>query len=201
MRYAVLAGTTALALSPFAAFAGGYVAPAEPAPVAVAPIAPAPVGYDWSGFYGGVQLEYGDVSVDPINDDGTGALYGVFGGYRYDFGNVVLGAELDLTAADIELDGAFNGSIDTVHRLGVEAGFDAGPALIYGTAGMAYASATSAGTDFEDNGYFFGAGVDYLVTDQIILGAEVLQHEFDDFDNTGLDVSATTFGINAAFRF
>ncbi len=199
MKHAVLAGSFLLALSPLAATAGGYVAPANPAPVTAPIVAPAPIGYDWSGFYGGVQVEYGDVDVEI--DEGNGALYGVFGGYRYDFGNVVLGAELDLMAADIEPDSAFNGSIDSVHRLGVEAGYDAGPALIYGTVGVAQATATSAGTDLQDEGYFFGAGIDYLITDQIVLGAEVLQHEFEDFDGTGLDVSATTFGINAAFRF
>lgn len=207
MRYAALAGTVAFALSPLAAQAGGYVAPAEPAP-AVVPVAPAPVGYDWTGAYGGVQLEYGDVTVDttagaPVAD-GDGALYGVFGGYRYDLGNFVVGAELDLNFADIDLNdatGATIGSLDSVHRLGVEAGYDAGPALIYGTAGVAQASATIGGADFQDNGYFYGAGIDYLLTDQVTIGAEVLQHEFEDFDSLGLDVSATTFGINAAFRF
>lgn len=206
MKNAVIAGTFALAMAPFAALAGGM---AEPAPEAtyVPPAAPAPAGYDWTGAYGGVTLEYGDVEFDGgLTGSGDGALYGVFAGYRYDFGNFTLGAELDLTAADIDISGpavdGFNGNIDTVHRLGIEGGFDAGPALIYGTGGVAQATATAdSGAEFSDNGYFYGVGVDYLVTDQIIVGAEVLQHEFDDFDGTGADVSATTFGINAAFRF
>lgn len=201
MKLAVLAGT--IALTPFAAMAGGYVEPAAPAPAPVAP-APAPVGYDWTGFYGGAQVEYGDVQIDDVADtDGTGALYGLFGGYRYDFGDFVVGAELDLNLADIDLEtgaGADAGSIDAVHRLGLEAGFDAGPALIYGTAGVAQAYATLGGADVDDTGYFFGAGMDYLVTDNVTVGAEILQHEFEDFNGVA-DVSATTFGINAAFRF
>ncbi|MBY4891757.1 outer membrane beta-barrel protein [Rhodobacteraceae bacterium N5(2021)] len=208
MKYAVFTGTLAVLLSPVAAFAGGYVAPADPAPVAPVAAAPAPVGYDWSGFYGGIQLEYGDVDANTLAGadaaDGDGVLYGVFGGYRYDLGNIVVGAELDLNWADIDLDdpvGTTIGSLDSVHRLGAEVGYDAGPALLYGTVGVAQASATVGGADLQDNGYFFGAGVDYLVTDQIILGAEVLQHEFEDFDNSGLDISATTFGVSAAFRF
>lgn len=202
MKTTVFAGTLAVFLAPLQAFAGGYVAPTEPAPApAPAPIVPA--GYDWSGLYGGVQLEYGDVTVDGAAE-GDGVLYGVFGGYRYDFGNFVVGAELDLNLADIDLvDGVGTtiGSLDSVHRLGAEVGYDAGPALVYGTAGITQASATVGGADLQDNGYFFGAGVDYLLTDQIILGAEVLQHEFEDFDSSGLDISATTFGISAAFRF
>ncbi|MEJ6388875.1 outer membrane protein [Gymnodinialimonas ulvae] len=198
MKYAVLAGT--LALAPFAATAGGFTEPAAPAPAPIAPAAP--IGYDWSGFYGGAQIEYGDVEGEgPLAGEGTGALYGVFGGYRYDLGDFVIGAEIDLNAADIDLDDTLDGSLDAVYRIGVEGGFDAGPALIYGTAGYAYAEADTSAGELEGDGYFFGAGIDYLVTDTVTIGAEVLQHEFDDFDGTDVDVSATTFGINAAFRF
>ncbi len=210
MKHAVIAGSFALALAPFAANAGGYTEPAAPAPAPVAP-APAPIGYDWSGFYGGAQIEYGDVTADVAATgaeaaSGDGALYGIFGGYRFDFGNVVVGGEIDYNLADIDLAdpaGANIGSLDSVLRAGAEVGFDAGPALIYGTAGLAQATATIAGTEDTGDGYFFGAGVDYLLTDQITIGAEVLQHEFEDFTTAAgdLDVSATTFGINAAFRF
>lgn len=196
----IIAGTFALALAPLAATAGGFTETAAPAPAPIA--APAPVSYDWSGFYGGAQIEYGDVDGEgPLAGEGDGALYGVFGGYRYDFGSFVLGAEIDLNAADIDLDDTLDGSLDAVYRLGVEAGFDAGPALIYGTAGYAYAEADTAVGDLEGDGYFFGAGIDYLITEQVTIGAEILQHEFDDFDGTGVDISATTFGVNAAFRF
>lgn len=207
MKNAVFAGTLAVLLFPLQAYAGGYVAPADPAPIAIAPPA-IPAGYDWSGIYGGVQLEYGDVTADTTAGaaaaSGDGALYGVFAGIRHDYGNFVVGAELDLNLADIDLvdpAGTTIGSLNSVHRFGGELGYDAGPALVYGTFGATRATATVGGVDLADNGYFFGAGVDYLLTDQIIIGAEVLQHEFDNFDNSGLDISATTFGINAAFRF
>ena len=204
MRHAVIAGTFALALAPFAATAGGVAPTPAPAP---APIpAPTPVGTDWTGFYAGVQVEYGDVSAEngPLDGAaGDGALYGFFGGYRYDLGDFVIGAEVDFNLADIDLavGGANVGNLEAVHRYGLEAGFDAGPALIYGTGGVAQAYADTVLGEFDDTGYYFGAGVDYLVTDQIIIGAEILQHEFEDFDSTGSDISATTFGINAAFRF
>lgn len=208
MKIATLAGTIAALLAPMAASAGGFTETPAPAPAPVAPAPIVPAGYDWSGVYGGVQLEYGNIDADTTAGadaaEGDGVLYGIFGGYRYDFGTFVVGAELDLNLADIDLDdpaGDTIGSLDAVHRLGGEVGYDAGPALIYGTAGIAQATATVGGTEFQDTGYFYGAGVDYLLTDQIILGAEVLQHEFEDLDGSDLDVSATTFGINAAFRF
>lgn len=208
MKILVTTGTFAVLLSSTAAFAGGYVAPVDPAPAPIVAAAPAPVGYDWTGFYAGAQLEYGSVDADTTAGadaaEGDGVLYGLFGGYRYDLGNIVIGAEVDLNLADIDLEdttGANIGTLDSVHRLGAEVGYDAGPALLYGTAGFAMATATVGGVELDDNGYFYGAGIDYLLTDQITVGAEVLQHEFDDFDSSGLDISATTFGINAAFRF
>ena len=61
---------------------------------------------------------------------------------------------------------------------------------------------TRAANTLGGNGYFYGVGVDYALNDQVVLGAEVLRHEFDDFDNTpGLDVGATTVGVSAALRF
>jgi opacity protein-like surface antigen len=209
-RLALAAGAVTLAAMP--AFAGGMAEPA-PAP-AVVPAAPAPMpSADWTGAYGGIQLEYGDVGfgvdadfIDSITEDedtsGDGFLGGIFAGYRYDFGDYVVGAEIDHLASDIDLDvGDAEGSLDRITRLGVEAGYDAGPALIYGTVGAANASISVDGDDSSSNGYFYGIGMDYAVTSQWTVGAELLQHEFDDFDDSGTDVDATTFGINAAFRF
>ncbi|MCU4653602.1 porin family protein [Roseibacterium sp. SDUM158016] len=190
-----------LAMGAFPALAGGVAEPA-PAP-AVIPVAPAPMpSADWTGFYAGGQLEYGDVDVSGVaTDNGTGALGGFFAGYRYDFGSYVIGGEIDLNLADIDLPGV-GGTLDSVARAGIEAGFDAGPALIYGTVGAAYATVDAGANTLDGTGYFYGIGMDYALTDRVTVGAELLQHEFRDFDNTtGLDVDAMTFGINAALRF
>jgi outer membrane immunogenic protein len=198
-RLGVLAGALALATAP--AFAGGVAQPA-PAP-AVIPAAPAPMpSADWTGFYAGAQIEYGDVGVaGAATDSGDGFLGGVFAGYRYDFGSFVVGGELDVNAADINLP-TVGGDLASVSRLGLEAGFDAGNMLFYGTAGAAVATVDVGADTLRGNGYFYGIGMDYAVTDTMTIGAELLQHEFEDFDNTpGLDVDALTFGVNAAFRF
>jgi opacity protein-like surface antigen len=201
MKFALPAGIAALSLAAMPVFAGGLAEPA-PEPAYVPTPAPAPVSADWTGFYAGGQLEYGatDAEAPGLDEEDNGALYGAFAGYRYDFGNYVLGAELDLNAADIDITGV--GTLDRVYRLGVEAGYDAGPALLYATAGAAYASidAVGGGT-LEDDGYFYGVGMDYAVTENVTVGAELLRHEFDDFDGSGVDAGATTFGINAALRF
>ncbi|MBJ3763501.1 porin family protein [Maribius pontilimi] len=199
---AILAGSTA--------FAGGMdIAPA-PAPV---PLAPLPAATpNWTGGYAGLSLGYGTGSAEVEDDEDTtavdesadidfdGAIGGVFAGYNYDLGNAVVGAELDLNAANFDLDDDV-GSIDEVHRLKLRGGFKAGSALIYGVAGAAYASAEVLGDDFSDTGWLVGLGVDYLVTDNIVAGAEVLYHQFDDFDDTGIDVDATTLQARVAYKF
>lgn len=182
------------------AFAGGpAVAPAEPTVVP----APAPVvmpSADWSGFYAGAQLGYGDVGSDGAGLDGNGILGGVHAGYRWDLGTTVLGVGADWDAANIDL-GAAGNSLDNVARLKLMAGADLGRSLVYVTAGPAWADATVAGVGRSDNGWFLGAGMDYALTDQWTVGAEVLGHRFDNFDGTGVDLDATTVAAKVSFRF
>ena len=176
-------------------------------PVAVVPVAaPAPVlapvsyGGDWSGFYAGGQLGFGRLKADAFGDtDPDGALYGVHAGYNYDFGTFVLGAELDYDATDIS-DAATGIDLDSVARLKVKAGYDAGQFLPYVTAGVAQAK-TSGGLEGTDTGPFAGIGVDYQFNDRMRVGVEALQHQFDDFDGSGNDIDATTIAARVSFTF
>lgn len=186
---------SAMALSA-PAFAGGYSEPVIEQPT----IAPAPVvpvsGSDWTGGYAGATLGYG-WGNDAL-DDADDMTYGLFGGYNYDFGDFVLGGELEYLGSEIE-NGTAN--LDDLTRLKLRAGYDMGPALIYGVVGAAYANADIGGVSYDDTGYTYGIGVDYAVTDSINVGAELLQNEFDEFDNSGTDLSATTLGARVSFKF
>lgn len=186
-----------------AANAGGLSEPViQPAPAALPTPAPAPVslGGDWTGFYVGGQLGFGQLASDAFGDnDPDGALYGVHAGYNYDFGRFVLGAELDYDFADIS-DSDTDIDLDSVARLKLKAGYDVGRFLPYVTAGVA--QATTGGTlDADDDGQFAGIGVDYQYNDRIRVGAEALQHEFNDFDGTGSDIDATTITARVSFTF
>jgi opacity protein-like surface antigen len=195
---AVLFATVALA-SP--ALAGGPIA-VDPEPT-VAPVA-APVvyqGLDWSGFYAGAQLGYADVDANGADLDGDGMIGGLHAGYRWDMGNFVAGAEVDYDLADVDLAADNADSLDDVARLKLIGGGKFGRSLVYGTVGAAYASATVGGAELSDNGYFFGAGMDYAVSDTMSIGGEVLQHQFDDFDGTTVDLDATTVKAKLSFRF
>lgn len=182
--------------------AGGLNEPvavvAPPAPVAVAP-APAPAGADWTGFYAGANLGYGQLEAEGFDEDTEGATYGLHAGYLYDLGSLVVGAEVEYDVTDIT-DEATGIDLDSVARLKGRLGYDAGAFLPYVTAGAAQAS-TSGALEAEDNGYFAGLGVDYQVSQNIRVGAEVLQHQFEDFDGTGTDIDATTASVRVGFTF
>lgn len=193
--------TPALALAAFAlavpAFAGGYTEPAPEPIIAPAPVVPvAATGNDWTGGYGGLSLGYG-WGADAA-DEADDMVYGLFGGYNYDFGNFVLGGELEHALTEMENDDV---SIDSMTRLKLRAGYDLGKTLVYGVVGANHAKADIGGKGLADTGYSYGLGLDYAMTDNIALGAEVLRNEFSDFDNNGTDLSATTLGARVSFRF
>lgn len=175
--------------------------------VTTAPTAPPPpplnTGGDWTGFYAGIQLGNLDVdgesALDGVGGDDT--TYGIHAGYNYDFGRWVVGGELDYDDASVDLEAAgapIGEQIDSVWRAKLRGGYDFGPALLYATAGLAEVD-TSVG---DDSGSFYGLGLSYKITDQIILGGEYLRHSFSDIGgNNGFDAEADTFSIRATFQF
>ncbi len=183
------------------AFAGGLTTPEpEPEIIAAAPVAVAPSA-DWTGFYAGAQLGYADIDSNGAGLDGNGELYGVHAGYRWDFGQFVAGAEIDWDNADVDLGAVPGDELDDVARLKLIGGYDLGRSLLYGTVGAARASASVGGTDLSDTGYFVGAGLDYAVSDRWTVGGELMQHRFSDFDDSGVDLDATTIKAKVALRF
>jgi opacity protein-like surface antigen len=222
MNFRTTTAALALAVSPLAfaapVFAGSLdVTAPEPAPVMIETAAP--IG-TWAGGYAGAQLGWGwadtdtsDVdsnddgiidsvqnTVDQIGEDGDGVLGGIHAGYLWQNQQFVYGVEGDYDFADIELDDD-GGDIKGIGRLKLRAGYDLGRTLIYATGGAAYGSARLVGEDYNDWGWFAGAGVDYLVTDAVSVGAEVLYNEFDEFDDSDVDVSLTTLTARVAYRF
>lgn len=153
---------------------------------------------DWTGGYIGGQLGYGNIDADV--EDGDGFLGGLHAGYQQDLGTWVVGGEVDYDWADIDLDNDA-GSLNNVGRVKLRGGYDLGSTLVYGTVGAAYADAEVGGTDFSDWGWLAGIGVDYRLSDAVSVGGELLYHKFDDFDDTGLDVDATTLAARVSYHF
>lgn len=189
--------------APMAAFAGGPI-PAAPEPYVEAPMVMTPtrVDGDWTGFYVGAQYGYGNITSNGAGVDGNGGLGGLHAGYRYDLGNAVVGAELDYNFSNFDLGQNLpDTTLDSVARLKVMAGYDLGRALVYVTGGAAYAEATVVGAEASGNGYFAGIGMDYKVTETVNVGAELLGHRFEEFEDTNIDLEAVTLQAKIAYRF
>lgn len=182
------------------AFAGGPVVP-QPEPVLTAPAPVAMPGIDWTGFYAGAQLGFANIDSNEAGLDGEDYLGGIHAGYRQDFGQFVVGAEIEYDLAEIALGDVPGDTLDSVTRLKLIGGAEFGRSLFYGTVGPAQAKATVAGDELTGDGFFFGGGVDFAVNDRFTVGGEIVQHRFDDFDGTGIDFDATTFKARVGLRF
>ena len=191
---AALAAVVAFGAMP--ALAGGPTEVYNEPAVAPAPVVLAAPNSDWSGLYVGGQLGYGDVSSSSGALDGSGFSTGLIAGYRVDMGQFVAGIEGNYDWTDIDLGGGV-ATLDNVARLKLIGGYDMGPALLYGTVAAVRAE-SSVGND---SGYALGVGMDYALTDRMTLGAELMEHRFDDFNGLGVDLDATTFNTRVGFRF
>lgn len=193
MKSSILAlAALATGLGSTAAIAGNL----ETTYVEPVPAAPAPVAVvndtDWTGGY--VGLSYGNLDSQIGGSSENGGVYGIHGGYDYDFGNVVLGGELEYigTGDDYDVGGV---DVDSMTRAKARLGYDFGSTLVYATAGAAKIE-TSIG---DDTGAVGGVGLDYKVTDNFSVGGEALHHSFNDVG--GSDLEAQTFSLRGSFRF
>jgi opacity protein-like surface antigen len=73
-------------------------------------------------------------------------------------------------------------AIESISRLKLRAGFDLGGVLAYGTIGVAHAK-TNDFLDWKD-GQVIGTGLSWMASPNWIVGAELLQQEFDGDGNT-----------------
>lgn len=182
-----------------AALIAGPALAADPVSVGAEPpvaLAPPPVFTpDWTGFYLGGQVGWASVDSNNSGDDDD-IIGGLIAGYDYDLGNWVVGAGLDYDFADIDFGPA--GDLDSIWRAKLRGGYKIGNGLLYATAGYAQADSDRFGSD---DGYFVGAGYDYMLDTNFTIGLEALYHEFDNFDGAGNDLEATTVQIRGTFRF
>lgn len=186
---------------------------------------------DWAGPYIGVHAGFGSGTV---NWDFTGApdsgdeydidgwLVGVQAGYNWQMdGGFVLGVEGDLSWSNIGgedenfPDDEVTRSIDWTGSIRGRAGVAFDSILLYGTAGLAFAS--SSADVFEDSfggsdsathlGWTAGIGAEVLVTEDVSLRGEYRYTNYgeEDYDfggipiTTSFDTHTVTVGLNFHF--
>jgi outer membrane immunogenic protein len=169
------------------------------------PLTDAQSAYSWSGFYIGTQGGWGWADQD-LEDaaglDGTvelnGAFFGPLAGFQKQWdNNFVLGAEIEANWSDIDgqdsLPGAVGrtfGAVEIFGSIGLKAGYAWNRFLVYGSGGLAGAETESlqrngplSSSDHAVSfGWMGGVGVDYALTDQIILGLQYRHYDLGEAD-------------------
>lgn len=196
---------------PFALAQPGLGAPPEPSALAdgagdAAPIARASRGRlradgGWTGFYGGVQLGFGDGNLNRGGGSDTGVLGGAHAGYLHDFNSFVAGVEASVSLADIEFDKGAGGDIDTLARLGVRLGRAFGDTLVYGAAGGAFVDGDYGGRNEDELGYFVGGGIEHRLNTRWSVGVAANYHRFDGYGGPGRDLDLVTVEGRLSLRF
>lgn len=192
---------TSSLLAVTAVHAGG-LAPVAPTPVVIAPaIVPmAVVDSNWGGFYAGLAYGSTDLTVSSEgaeDEEFSGDGPGIFAGYNHDFGQYVLGAEL----SHDQFDDIAEGTDASLTRLKARAGYDGGSWMPYAMLGLASMEVSGGGTSVDDSGFTYGLGVDFAVTPNVVLGAEISRSTFEDFDGQGIDIDADVMQLRASYKF
>ncbi len=183
-----------------------YVSDPEPQMVTTPYVA---AGVDWSGVYAGVDVGYGNITVENTMSppgEGNGPMYGVLAGYNYDLGNYVVGAELGYSLTGIEArDIAVIFDTDYVFDLKARLGYEVGSTLIYGVGGYSEVRVSNPfGPETADfSGYVLGVGADYQLTDSMAIGGEYLYRTLtlDGFSPDPVDMTVQSLRARVTFSF
>ncbi|WP_214471872.1 outer membrane protein [Mesorhizobium sp. dw_380] len=188
-------------------------------------------GFDWTGYYAGLQGGYGWGQSDISGNDGgpfsvspdvDGGFVGGHVAGLWQFDQAVIGAEADLNyssvkgTADIGPGNTFGTDIKWFGSVNAKAGYAIDRVLVYGIGGVAFAgieTSQAAGPAFSETrtnvGWTLGAGVDYALTDKFVVGAQYRYYDFGSehydgssgFVDRDQDVKLNTVGVNLSYKF
>lgn len=224
----LLLGASILALTSPAFAADMVTAAPSPAP------APAPVIFNWTGFYagvfaGGATSHATVLDVDGYNSTGytfgyhpNGFFGGAYGGYNWQYGHFVFGAEGEL--GYLGLDGSaqyppfvgVRGPNDSVASLKSDfyasltgrLGYAFDNVLVYAKGGVvglntkvSYIDTDPTGTTLVSGtsetkflgGYTVGAGVEMAITPRWLLKGEYMFADYGKISNTALSSGGTSY--------
>jgi outer membrane immunogenic protein len=164
--------------------------------------------YSWVGPYVGLNLGYQSATATNANDL-NGITGGLQGGYNWQFGTFVVGAETDLQGSDA--DGRFapwQFSNPWFGTLRGRVGYAMDSVLLYATFGLAYGGGRIEMNGVRESnlhvGWAAGGGMEIGLTPNWSVKAEYLFVDLSDqryvlFGNTGFESSILRLGVNYRF--
>ncbi len=160
----------------------------------IASVGPA-FAQDWTGAYAGFSFGYAEAD-GPAGSSGDNTVFGAHIGYDQDFGNFVLGGELEYNRLSLNLS-QDQGSLDSMTSVKLRGGYDFGGALGYVVVGAARAE-TSADSD---TAAVYGIGVAYPIGENFVISGEALRQNFDDVTRSEGGLGSNVFNLRTTFRF
>ena len=200
------------AVAAIALFSAGASLAADLRGRGVLPPAPElPTFYNWTGLYLGGQVgyswgsdrasEFASVGRVPLGRSfdysPSSFIGGVHAGFNYQIGSVVLGVEGDIEAINgrDQRSGLFRVEQDWQGSVRARLGYSLDRIMIYATGGVAftkleyaYVSPLAGLTETINSsrtGWTVGGGVDYALTDNVILGIDYRYTDYGRFDHIG----------------
>jgi outer membrane immunogenic protein len=190
-----------------------------------------PAGFIWSGGYVGLQAGYGwgkedngfpDNPTAQISGDVKGGLGGIYGGWNWQFNNIVAGIDANVDYSDIKgtSSNAANESLTTKLRwdgaVRGRVGYAVDQFLIYGAGGLAFGNidvnvfdsgGTFASARDTKAGWTIGVGTEVAFSANLIGRAEYSYTDFGKVDYTApggpgtVAVKTNTVALGLAYKF
>lgn len=163
--------------------------------------------YDWSGFYLGAVGSYGfgedDWSADGHFDLDGAAFGGGVIGYNHQWDNFVVGAELVGLFGQMQESGYPDYTYEALVDVKARAGYAVDRALFYVAGGYSFARFDEDGDDFDLHGYNIGGGIDFALTENVVLGAEYAFRGLngDSASNQDVDGKVSTISAKLTYKF
>jgi len=172
--------------------------------------------FSWTGLYSsiGVGISRAELEQSGLSTDDSDPNYILSSGYLHDFNGLVVGAQFDLEFGNTSAQLAGTGfSIQLETNVTLEAAARIGVAadrfLVTGHLGYSWIESTQSGTTLagtfnnssSDRGIVYGAAVDYALTKKIFIGAEYSRKQYDDLENTGVDLEFDMISARIGYKF
>ncbi len=158
-----------------------------------------PVEGRWGGAYAGLSLGGGRL-WDSLNATGQNHIEGGFVGYNIQMGSFVSGVEASLDHADITFTDGSNVKSSVFFSGRLRAGFATDKLYAYGSFGVQHSTSKNF-FGSKDTALQLGAGVDYALTSNVVLGADYTHSFYKNFSNTGIDVSIQRLQARISYLF